>query len=139
MLFHLGYTSTATRPMVGSELWALLELAQSKNAAKDLTGLLLHRQNSFFQVLEGPKIEVLKMFEHIKSDKRHKRVEVLFEGGIEAREFSDWRMGFVQLDGIDVSQLPGFSRFLQRDAEPRELFAVLSKTRRLMMMFRDMV
>ena len=127
--------------MDGSELWALLELARANNEEKDLTGLLLHRQESFFQVLEGQKAEVLKMFEHIKADERHQRVEILFEGDIEAREFIDGRMGFVQLDGIDVSQLPGFSRFLQQDAEPRprELFAVLSKTHRLMMLFRDMV
>ena len=139
MLYHLGYTSTATVPMSGADLWALLEFARAFNESKDLTGLLLHRQESFFQVLEGEKSEVLNLFERIKQDPRHTRVEILFEEDIEKREFIDWRMGFVQLDGIDVSRLPKFSRYLQDDSEPRELFAELSRTKKMMMLFRDMV
>ena len=37
-------------------------------------------------------------------------------------EFPDWRMGFVELDGIDVSLLPGFSNFLVDEVEPRRDF-----------------
>lgn len=139
MLFHLGYTSTETRPMSVGELWGLLEVARDSNEKLDITGLLLHRQHSFFQVLEGYKEDVLDLFARIQSDDRHKRVEVLFDGEIESREFTDWRMGFVQLDAIDASRIPGFSRYLEKHLEPRELFTELSKTQRLMMMFRDMV
>lgn len=139
MLFHLGYTSTETRPMPVGELWALLETARAANEKLDITGLLLHRQHSFFQVLEGGKEDVLDVFARIQADDRHKRVEVLFEGEIDSREFNDWRMGFVQLDAIDASLIPGFSHYLEKHSEPRELFTELSKTQRLMMMFRDMV
>lgn len=139
MLFHLGYTSTETRPMSVGELWGLLEIARDGNEKRDITGLLLHRQHCFFQVLEGDKEDVLDVFARIQRDDRHKRVEVLFEGDIEEREFTDWRMGFVQLDGVDASQIPGFSHYLEKHSEPRELFTELSKTQRLMMMFRDMI
>jgi len=139
MLYHLGYTSTETRPFSGKELRALLESARSTNERLDVTGLLLHRQNSFFQVLEGNKDTVMDLYQKISLDHRHQRVELLIDGDIDEREFVDWRMGFVQLDDIDASQLPGFSNYLENYTEPRELFTELSKTQRLMVMFRNMV
>ena len=139
MLFHLGYTSTATRPLPGSELVELLNSARARNAELDLTGLLLHREHCFFQVLEGPEDVVRELYQRIAEDDRHHRVELLFEGPIEAREFSDWRMGFVELDDVDVASLPGFSRYLEKGLGPRELFHEMSRTKRLMALFRDMV
>jgi hypothetical protein len=139
MMYHLGYTSTETRPFSGKELRALLESARRTNEKLDVTGLLLHRQNSFFQVLEGDKTAVMDLYHKISLDHRHHRVEMLFDGDIGVREFVDWRMGFVQLDDIDASQLPGFSDYLENYTEPRELFTELSKTQRLMVMFRNMV
>jgi hypothetical protein len=139
MLFHLGYASTETRHLSSSELLELLEVARDTNEKLDLTGLLLHREHSFFQVLEGPEEVVRVLYQRIHRDRRHHRVELLFEGPIDAREFTDWRMGFVQLDDIDVSKLPGFSRYLEQGMDTREMFHEMSKTRRLMAMFRDMV
>lgn len=139
MLFHLGYASTETRPLSGNELLELLAFARDANERMDLTGLLLYREHCFFQVLEGNEEVVRKLYESISVDDRHYRLELLFEGPIESREFIDWRMGFVQLDGVDVKRLPGFSRFLEDGLGPRELFHEMSKTKRLMTMFRDMV
>ena len=139
MLFHLGYVSTETHALSSDELLGLLEVAREANEKADLTGLLLHREHSFFQVLEGEEQVVRDLFARISKDDRHQRVELLFEGPVEAREFEDWRMGFVQLDEVDVARLPGFSRFLEEGLGPRELFHEMSKTRQLMTLFREMV
>jgi hypothetical protein len=138
LLYHLGYVSTQTRPLVRDDLSSLLDDALGRNQELDITGLLLHREGSFFQVLEGEKDDVLKIFDSIQRDPRHHRVKCLFEGEIEAREFPDWRMGFVELDGVDVGQLPGFSDFLDSGRPPRLLLEELSKAKRLMMLFRAM-
>jgi hypothetical protein len=137
-LYHLGYVSTQTRPMTSADLLALLTRAREANSKRNVTGLLLHREDSFFQVIEGAEQEVLAVFEQVKRDPRHQRVEVLFQGACDKREFSDWRMGFIELDGIDVSALPGFSSFLVDDAEPRHLLRELTRTQRLMLLFRAM-
>ena len=137
MLFHLGYTSTESRPLSSNDLLALLESIRAANERMQLTGLLLYRENSFFQVLEGEEDVVRGVFERIKRDTRHHRVELLFEGPIEKREFTDWSMGFVQLDGIDVTQLPGYSHFLEDGQGTWQMFHEMSKTQRLMTMFRD--
>jgi hypothetical protein len=138
MLYHLGYVSTQTRPLVTDDLTDLLDEALGRNRDRAITGLLLHREGSFFQVLEGEKDDVMKVYESIKRDPRHHRVKVLFEGGIDAREFPDWQMGFVELDGVDVGQLPGFSDFLNSSAPPRLLLEELSHAKRLMLLFRAM-
>lgn len=138
MLYHLGYVSTQTRPLFPEDLIDLLNEALERNRSKDVTGLLLHREGSFFQVLEGEKTQVTEIFEAIKGDPRHHRIKVLFEGDIDQREFPDWRMGFVELDGVSVDQLPGFSDFLHTGAPPRRLLEELSHTKRLMMLFRAM-
>jgi len=137
-LYRLGYVSTQTRPIGTQEMLSLLQQAREANRECDVTGLLLHRENSFFQVLEGPERAVLEVFEKLKGDPRHQRIELLFQGACDEREFPDWRMGFSELDGIDVSQLPGFSGFLVEDAEPRWLFQELTRTQRLMVLFRTL-
>ena len=137
-LFHLAYVSTLRAPMSSEEVVELLATARSYNQARDVTGLLLMRDNSFFQVLEGRESDVRAIFERVVADSRHHRIEMLFEETLAEREFADWRMGFVELDGVDINQLEGVSDFLSRDADPREMFAQLTRSKRLMLLFRQM-
>jgi hypothetical protein len=104
-----------------------------------VTGLLLYREGSFYQVLEGSESDVMATFHDIEGDPRHKEVRVLFDGETESREFADWQMGFLNLDGIDMDTLTGFSDFMTRDAEPREFLESLSRGKRLALMFRTLV
>jgi hypothetical protein len=137
-LYHLGYSSTLSSPLVASELIGLLQSARKRNQELDVTGLLLHREDSFFQIIEGSRENVLAVFDRICSDQRHERITVLFEGPTVVREFSDWRMGFVELDNVDVRLLPGFSNFLNEGLEARRVLEELTRTRRLMLLFRAM-
>ncbi|MDJ0877939.1 MAG: BLUF domain-containing protein [Halieaceae bacterium] len=137
-LYTLGYASTQTAPLGTAGLIGLLNEAREFNQKHDITGLLLHRDDSFLQVIEGRKQDVLSLYEQIKQDPRHERVETLFEDYIEDREFSEWQMGFIELGGVDVSLLPGFSNFLVENEEPRSLLERLSRTKRLLLLFRNL-
>ncbi|MEQ8515253.1 MAG: BLUF domain-containing protein [Chromatocurvus sp.] len=137
-LYHLAYVSTLREAMGAADVVELLRIAREYNAARNVTGLLLMRGDSFFQVLEGDRDDVHAIFERVIADPRHHRVEVLFEEPLAEREFGDWRMGFVELDGVDISELEGVSDFLSRDADPREMFTQLTRSKRLMLMFRQM-
>jgi hypothetical protein len=137
-LYTLGYASTETAPLSTADLLELLNQARQFNLAHGITGLLLHRDNSFLQVVEGPKAELMALYERIKRDPRHQRVEILFEEPIAEREFSDWQMAFIDLDGIDVSMLPGFSDFLMETDKPRSMLERLSRGKRLMLLFRSL-
>ena len=138
-LYHLGYVSTEALKFSEEALVALLSEARNANADRDVTGLLLYREGSFYQVLEGSESAVMATFQDIEGDPRHKEVRVLFDGETDAREFADWQMGFLNLDGVDVDTLSGFSDFMSRDAEPQEFLENLSRGKRLALMFRTLL
>lgn len=137
-LIHLAYVSTQSRAMTAADLIGLLQQAREKNEERNITGLLLHKNQSFFQVIEGNRRNVDDTFADITRDMRHEGVEVLFDEPLEEREFSDWRMGFIDLDGIDVSMLRGYSNFFDNNEEPRAFLKALSRGERLALLFRDL-
>ena len=138
-LYHLGYVSTEALKFSEEALVALLSEARDANANRDVTGLLLYREGSFYQVLEGSESAVMATFHGIEGDPRHTEVRVLFSGETDVREFADWKMGFLNLDGVDVETLSGFSDFMTRDAQPQEFLENLSRGKRLALMFRTLL
>ena len=137
-LFHLGYVSTQTADLGSTDMVKLLTEARRINTSCAITGLLLHRDQSFYQVLEGAENVVRETFDRIEKDKRHSAVDVLFEGEIDEREFPDWQMGFLNLDGVDLETLQGYSDFLSREDNAKDFLENLSRGKRLALMFRSM-
>ena len=137
-LIHLAYVITQTRDMKAADLISLLTEVRGLNESRNISGLLLHKNQSFFQVIEGSRARVQETFNNIMRDQRHEGVEVLFDEPLEAREFSNWQMGFLDLDGIDVSMLRGYSNFFDSDEEPRAFLKALSRGERLALLFRDL-
>ena len=137
-IFHLGYVSTETGELSSQDMVDLMTVARRINTERDITGLLLHREKSFYQVLEGPEAQVRQTFDSIERDERHTAVDILFEGAIEEREFADWRMGFLNLDGVDLGTLQGYSDFLNQEDNARDFLENLSRGKRLALMFRSM-
>lgn len=90
---QLIYTSTAVKPFSDSELDELLVLARSYNRAHSITGILLYDgDTSFIQALEGPGDEVNKLYDSIKTDARHKNLDVIHVSHIKSRRFTNWSM-----------------------------------------------
>ena len=137
-LFHLGYVSTETGDLGSDGMVDLLIKARRFNTSRDITGLLLHRDRSFYQVLEGAEDIVRQTFDSIEKDKRHTAIDVLFEGEVDEREFPDWQMGFLNLDGVDIETLQGYSDFLSREDNAKDFLENLSRGKRLALMFRSM-
>lgn len=110
-LVHCIYASTATGEMGADDLVALLARARVRNASLGVTGMLLHDQGNFFQVLEGPGSAVAHLYARIAADPRHRRVVEIIHEPIARRSFSAWTMGFAQLDDVDRTALPGLNDF----------------------------
>lgn len=138
MLYHLSYASNQADDLTSSDLREILEVARSTNEKNDVTGLLLHRDKSFMQVLEGDEKTVKDLYSQIAGDARHKDVEILFSEPVEKREFSDWSMAFTELDDVTISEIPGFSDFLIDDTQPRKFLEDLSRSKRTLLLFRGM-
>ena len=137
-LFHLGYVSTETGDLGSAGMVELLTEARRINTSRDITGLLLHRDRSFYQVLEGAEDVVRQTFDSIEKDERHTAIDVLFEGEVDEREFPDWQMGFLNLDGVEIETLQGYSDFLSCEDNAKDFLENLSRGKRLALMFRSM-
>jgi hypothetical protein len=103
-LIHLIYASTALRRLDAPALLGLLEQSRQDNAACGVTGLLLHEDGHFFQVLEGPQSVVEALYARIRQDPRHHKTVLIVQEPIARRAFGDWRMAF---DDVSAQQLAG--------------------------------
>lgn len=138
-LVHLAYVSTETAPLSSSEIRDLLEVARSRNSSEGLTGMLLHRDASFFQILEGTRVAIDLVFDSIVKDARHQRVNVILNEAIAHREFEDWRMAFIELDGIGLDELDGFSDYLMNDTTGFAFMQQATAVEKLMIQFKNML
>lgn len=94
-MYFLTYISERTENHA-LDLNDLLKEARIKNLKNNLTGILLFRSQTFFQLLEGRKEDVLTTFQKIADDPRHEKLEVLFEIELdEPRIFPSWQMGLI--------------------------------------------
>ena len=91
-LYCILYVSSASRHLSDRELEHLVEKAQKRNLEEKVTGVLLHCDGSFMQYIEGPKKGVLKAYEFIQKDTKHKGILELIHEKISEREFPDWSL-----------------------------------------------
>jgi hypothetical protein len=108
-VIQLIYSSTASAPFSAEALRTLLMRARTKNTTVEISGMLLHVDGAFFQVLEGEPAEVNALFARLRGDQRHCKVLMLLQREIAARNFPDWSMGFFDASGRGAS-LTGYRR-----------------------------
>ena len=103
-MYQLNYRSTS-RPGLGlDDLDAILETANMVNQARDITGCLIYHDNSFVQILEGSKQDVLHVYAKIKADERHHSVNLLWENEVNTRYFEEWNMAYYRPVDNNVKQ-----------------------------------
>jgi hypothetical protein len=110
-LAHCIYTSAATRSFEAADLSALLLAAREKNGRLGLTGLLLHTDGTFFQVLEGQAEAVDALYATIELDKRHAQVTKIIREPIPHRAFDEWTMGFSEMTRKELAGMDGTNDF----------------------------
>ena len=107
-MIKLVYSSTATRVMSDNDLLNLADQSAARNLELDITGILLYQDGTFLQVLEGPDHEVWELYKTIRQDSRHIAIQTLTTEPILSRSFPQWSMGFNNLNGVDVTKIPGY-------------------------------
>jgi hypothetical protein len=93
-MFQLMYVSMASWKMETDDLSSILDVSRINNRQLGVTGLLLHLDRGFLQVLEGPEEAVLDIYGRIERDHRHSGLRILFQRDVPERLFGDWSMGF---------------------------------------------
>lgn len=138
-LHMLIYTSLSARDMSSQELMDILTTSRTKNAERDITGLLLYKNGNFLQVLEGGSAAISELYEIIRRDPRHHQVLLVYKCPIPKRDFPAWEMGFTDLNEADVHEIAGFSTYLLETIRSPELTRNNSVARVFLEAFRHVI
>jgi hypothetical protein len=102
-LYRLVYTSARSENYTEECVKQILESSRKNNPSKNITGLLVHTDSRFLQILEGPHDKVMETYKSIEKDNRHGGSIMRFCEPVDERYFGDWHMAFK-----DVSENIGF-------------------------------
>ncbi len=107
------YLSRAVKPFAAGELLELLQRSRARNSRAGITGLLLHRNGTFMQLIEGPARRVEGLLFRISMDRRHTNMTILSDRLVQERLFPDSSMGFEEVEQVVPNNWPGLSPFIQ--------------------------
>lgn len=108
MLRRITYTSIASGLLDQRALLDLLHEARGFNKIDKITGLLLHDQGQFLQVIEGPVDAIENLVHRLQRDSRHAQFEIHEDILAAKRLFPNWAMGLGELTDPTLACLPGF-------------------------------
>jgi hypothetical protein len=108
----LIYVSRAAKSLSRNDLAQILHQSRSCNALAAITGFLIHQDGQFLQMLEGDPSRIRALMERISRDPRHTDLGVVIEGQRASRLFSEWSMGFQDMDSLPGQ--PDFSAWRRR-------------------------
>lgn len=97
-MLQMLYVSGASKQMSVADIQKILAVSRSNNLRDGVTGVLLWADGVFIQVLEGEADTVRTVFRRIEKDDRHRNIMVVLEQTADKRLFTQWSMGFKQLD-----------------------------------------
>jgi len=102
--WSIAYFSRASTPLSDKQLYELVARAESRNHRINLCGVLLVRNNHFFQVLEGHVGFVSDLYQQIAADPRHTCVTKVLDAPIARPAFSGWHMRLITIEDISLEE-----------------------------------
>ncbi|UZO82056.1 BLUF domain-containing protein [Aquimarina sp. ERC-38] len=130
-IFQLSYRSVANIGLLTKDLNNIVDISKEHNGNANINGCLIYHQNSFFQILEGGKKEVLELYEKIGRDPRHTNVKLLWKGFKQEKIFKQWNMAYISEETLtllskenkaDAISLQKLSFLLTNYQEPNQAF-----------------
>ena len=94
MLYFIVYSSHSKKKFTIQELSDLWKKSVKNNISLGITGILIHLNERFIQLLEGEKTIVEELYGKIVKDERHNDVTKLLKGTLKNRNYENWQMGY---------------------------------------------
>lgn len=101
MKHTICYTSKASKDLNRASVELIYATTQQNNTKKGITGILLYGMDTFFQVLEGEKDTILRLYETIKTDPRHHTIYEVMNRPAEDYIFSSYSSVFKVVNNSD--------------------------------------
>jgi hypothetical protein len=118
ILRSVVYVSRSMQPMSLDELGKLLTQARASNQAEGISGVLLHHDGLFLQLIEGEPKAIDTLLNKITADRRHEGLLILADSEQDRPPmFPEWKMGFYHLSSIEQVIGPGLMENATRDMD----------------------
>jgi hypothetical protein len=104
MIYRLFYTSRCIirdNYNAKNEAELIASKAAINNKQINITGAITFDGNDFAQILEGEESDVLKLFEKIKQDPRHKNITLIKVKQTKTRYYKNWGMRSLNSSNYD--------------------------------------
>lgn len=98
-MYLLVYVSTASDDLKVEDVGHILDVSQSNNYERFITGFLAHNGRHFMQAIEGEEGEVRELYDQIRRDDRHSGLVQIVGENITQRAFPNWSMNYYRVDG----------------------------------------
>lgn len=102
------YASVSDSIVDENEIRNIQKQSQNHNRLNRITGHLIYHHGVFIQYIEGPKVNVKKLYEKISNDSRHHNITLMAEGTSPNRLFIGWSMNCHILSKNDLASLAGY-------------------------------
>lgn len=99
-MIRFAYLSHTAHDMTPAQLNDILTVAHQRNAADQITGMLVYYDKAFLQLLEGPEHKVQECFNRISRDPRHHNIHSMEKTSARTRAFSNWSMGLADINAM---------------------------------------
>jgi hypothetical protein len=120
-IHQLIYTSCPSESLTPAALKALMVRSRVNNARLGITGILLHTDDQFMQVVEGPQAAVEDLMERIHKDQRHEDVRIIMAHNVARRDFGEWDMALREVPRDALSAGTALSEFFKPGFDIRSL------------------
>ena len=119
-IYQIVYVSSAAEPIDDVAIDELVATSEERNHCRNITGLLLHKNGRFMQFLEGPRDNVIELYDAICRDTRHEGITVLRHRYIPHRQFPNWSMRLADAGEIERRSGAIFGRLFEGTRQDRQ-------------------
>jgi hypothetical protein len=120
-VYQMIYTSCPGESLTPQALHDLMDRSRLNNARHGITGILLHTEDQFMQVVEGPQDAVDRLMERILKDPRHEDVRIIMAHTVMRRDFGEWNMALRCLPREVLAKTSALSAFFKPDFDIRSM------------------
>lgn len=116
-LHEILYCSVLAPDLEPNVVGKIVGQARTRNASRDISGLLVFDGLHFCQHIEGPSRALLGLMSSIIEDPRHTDVRVVYDGALDTRRYQRFDMGYADIEGSNtlnrMQQLDGAEALAQ--------------------------
>lgn len=125
MLKTICYKSEVKSALNLLEFEAIFNETQTKNDKNNITGVLVKKGVTFFQIIEGNEATINTLYQKIKNDSRHSNIIEFLNKSISKLSFKAFDTGYTVIEDID--SLYGLQQYVthldETNAENGSLFS----------------